>query len=223
MSYTISLTTDFKRNPYKGRFIVIEGIDGSGKSTQVVKVKKELEKQGRKVSVRNPFEGEIGKFVRSILAGKIKVPPIAIQYLISANRAVQQDEIIKDLKAGKDVIMDRYFWSAVAYAILDHPKIEKEEMKQWMMVGHSILSHFHQFLAPDFTFFLDISSSTAVERIDDMKKEKEIYENKKKIQSIEQIYHWLIKEYPNEFTVINGEQSIGEVTKEMVHIISSRK
>ena len=138
MIYHVEFDLDFKRNLYDGCFIALEGIDGSGKSTQAQKLKEILEKKGRKVVVRNPFEGEIGVFVRTILAGERRVSPIALQYIISANRAAQQEGIIKDLKDGFDVIIDRYFWSAVAYAILDHPTADKEDMKQWLLVSQSI-------------------------------------------------------------------------------------
>lgn len=223
MKYKIELELEFNKNPYKGYFIALEGIDGSGKSTQAERLKKALEEKGRKAVVRSPFEGEIGAFVRTILAGERKVSPIALQYLITANRAAQQEEIIKDLKEGNDVIIDRYFWSAIAYAILDYKDIDKKEVKDWLLIGQSILSHYHQFLLPDATFFLDISSGTAVERIDTLGKDKEIYETDAKIKKIENIYKWLIEEFPTEFTNINGEQSIEEVTEELLNKILSIK
>lgn len=223
MKYHIEFDIDFKRNPYKGKFIALEGIDGSGKSTQAQRIKEALEKKGRKVSVRHPFEGEIGAFVRTILAGDRKVSPIALQYLISANRAVQQEEIVKDLKKGTDVIIDRYFWSAIAYAILDHPNTDKKDMKNWLLVGQGVLSHYHQFLLPDRTFFLDISSRTATKRVDEMGKKKEIYEDESIYKKTERIYHWLVGEFPKEFVTINGEQHVEEVTKELVEKIGKIK
>ncbi|MBI5045212.1 MAG: dTMP kinase [Candidatus Levybacteria bacterium] len=223
MKYHIEFDIDFRRNPYNGSFIALEGIDGSGKSTQAQLLKEALEKKNRKVVVKNPFEGEIGAFVRTILAGEKRVSAISLQYLISANRAAQQEEIIKDLKDGCDVIIDRYFWSAVAYAILDHPSIDKKDMKQWLLIGQSILSHYHQFLLPDMTFFLDISSRTATKRLDSMEKEKEIYEEESKIKKIEKIYEWLVGEFPKEFVTVNGEQPIEKVTQELLMHISSCK
>ena len=223
MIYHVEFDLDFKRNLYDGCFIALEGIDGRGKSTQAQKLKEILEKKGRKVVVRNPFEGEIGVFVRTILAGERRVSPIALQYIISANRAAQQEGIIKDLKDGFDVIIDRYFWSAVAYAILDHPTADKEDMKQWLLVSQSILSHYHQFLLPDITFFLDISSRTASVRLDLMEKEKEIYEEESKIKKIEKIYEWLVGEFPAEFVTVNGEQPIEKVTDELLRHIEMCK
>lgn len=161
--------------------------------------------------------------MRTILAGEKKLSPIALQYLISANRAAQQEEIISDLKDGKDVIIDRYFWSAIAYAILDHPQVDQTDMKNWLLVGQGILSHYHQFLLPDVTFFLDISSRTATSRLDQMYKAKEIYEEESQIKKIEKIYHWLVKEFQNEFTVVNGEQPIEKITQELLSKIESCK
>lgn len=219
MKYHISFDIDFKRNDYPGCFIALEGIDGSGKSTQAQLLKEELERRGRKVTVKNPFEGEIGAFVRTILAGEKKVSPIALQYLISANRADQQVGLVEELREGNDVIIDRYFWSAVAYAILDHPAADKEDTEQWLLVGQSILSHYHRFILPDVSFFLDISSRVATQRLDEMDKQKEIYEEETKIKKIEEIYKWLVGKFPKEFVTINGEQSIDAVTEDLMQYI----
>ena len=223
MKYHIEFDIDLRRNPYKGSFIALEGIDGSGKSTQTQRLKEALESKKRKVVVRHPFEGEIGTFVRSILAGKRIVSPIALQYLISANRAAQQEEIRKDLEGGIDVIIDRYFWSAVVYGILDHPEIDRMDMKNWLLIGQGILSHYHQFLLPNFTFYLDISSKTATQRIESAGKKKEIYEDEVKIKKTEEIYKWLIGQFPGEFFVIKGDRPIEEVTASMVKEIEKGK
>jgi len=223
MKYHISLDIDFKRNAYPGCFIALEGIDGSGKSTQAVRLKSALENQGRSVIVKHPFEGEIGTFIRTILAGKRKVTPIALQHLISANRAVQQEEIMSNLEKGQDVIIDRYFWSAIAYAILDYSELDRKDVEQWLLVSQSILSHYHQFLLPDVSFYLDISSRTATRRIDNMGKEKEIYEDERKIKKVEEIYTWLVSQFPKEFVVINGEESIEKVTEDLLKVIKDCK
>jgi len=223
MKHRVEFDIEFRKNPYKGCFIALEGIDGSGKSTQATRLKKAIEETGKKVEIRHPFEGEIGKFVRTILAGKRKVTPIALQYLISANRAVQQEEIIKSLSIGNYVIIDRYYWSAVAYGMLDYPGLEKKDSVKWLLISQSVLSQYHQFISPDFTFYLDISSKIATKRIDKMGKEKEIYENEAKIKKIENIYEWLVSTYDDEFIRINGDQVIKKVTEELITIVSRTK
>ncbi|HLD01628.1 MAG TPA: dTMP kinase [Patescibacteria group bacterium] len=223
MNYHIEFDLDFKRNEFPGCFIALEGIDGSGKSTQAEALRDVLTKQGRTVILKHPFEGEIGGFVRKILAGEKKVPPVALQHLISANRNVQQVEIIESLKNGTDVIIDRYFWSAVAYGILDVSGEANEQTANQLLIGQSILSMYHQFLMPDITFYLKISPKTAMERLSDMEKELEIYESEAKIRKISEIYDWLLKQFPKEFRIIDGEKPVEEVTEQMAMLVASRK
>jgi thymidylate kinase len=90
--YHIEFDIDLRQNPYPGKYIVIEGIDGSGKSTQVKRLKEALEKEGKTVletSEPNTHDA-IGKLVREVLSGKETISPVAIQYLFSANRATTQ-------------------------------------------------------------------------------------------------------------------------------------
>lgn len=212
----LSFDIEFKKNIYPGLFIALEGIDASGKSTQVTHLKEKLEEKGRDVIIKHPFEGEIGQFVRQILSGEKKVPVVTLQYLISANRQAQQVEIIERLKEGKDIIIDRYIWSAVAYGIFDKGTDDIEKTSQWLLIEQSILSMYHQFMMPNITFYLKISPDTAMQRLSGMEKKMEIYEDKEKIEKIAKIYDWLIEKYPEEFIVINGELSEEKVTEEIL-------
>ncbi len=220
MKYHLEFDIEFKKNEYPGRFIAFEGIDASGKSTQVGLVAEKLKARGRVVSIRNPFEGEIGKFIRQILSGEKPLPAVTLQYLISANRHAQQLEIIEDLKKGHDVIIDRYIWSAVAYGIMDKGSYDFEKTATWLLVEQSVLSMYHQFLMPDQTFYLDISAEEAIGRLSKMEKTKEIYEDAGKIRKIVSIYQYLVKTYADQFVVIDGEQSVESVTEAIVkHIV----
>ena len=119
MKYHVEFDLDFKRNPYKGLYIAIEGIDGSGKTTQVEKISRYFEKKGKQVVTTGEprkNKGIVGKLIQDILLSKVKVPSIAFQYLMSAERAIHHEELIlPSLKAGKAVVTDRCFWSAIPY------------------------------------------------------------------------------------------------------------
>jgi dTMP kinase len=219
MTYHIEFDIDLRRNEYPGLFIALEGIDASGKSTQVKKLQEAFAKDGKPVIIKHPFEGELGRFIRRILAGETKVSTVALQYLISANRHVQQEEIVKQLKNGLHVIIDRYVWSAVVYGIFDKGGKDYRKNANWLLLEQSILSMYHQFLMPDFTFFLSISPETAIKRLSLMQKTHEIYEDAEKIKAITDIYNFIVKEYKNEFIVIDGERSVEEITQEMMNII----
>src|SRR3990167_3405520 len=169
MKYHIDFDIDFKRNNEKGLFIAIEGIDGAGKTTQARLVSKELTKNNNVHLTKNPTDGLIGKFIREVLAGKVNIPPASFQYLFSADRQVQQVEVLKDLKDGKIIITDRYFWSAIVYGIVDREDLDFNQAGNLLLVSQGILSMYHKFIVPDLTIYLDITMEAALERINGKK------------------------------------------------------
>ncbi|HYK08202.1 MAG TPA: dTMP kinase [Candidatus Eisenbacteria bacterium] len=201
-----------RKNPYKGKLIAVEGIDGSGKTTQAKELVKRLNKAGYNASYsKEPTEDVIGQFIREkILSGQYTLNPLAIQYLFNADRAMHMDKIEKLLEKGMIIVMDRCFWSSVAYAMND-----MEKPLHWYNTAFSILSFYHQFVVPDITFFLRINSGEAFKRIKDSDKHKEIYDNEKALEATEKNYQLLIQEFPKEFTMINAERKIEEVTDEL--------
>ncbi len=219
MKYHIEFDINFKKNNFKGKFFAIEGIDGSGKTIQTQRVVKALRKKGiDAISAKEPTDGVIGKFIKNdILSGKIKIPPIAIQYLFSADRADHQKEIENLLKKGKTIVMDRYFWSAVCYGIAD-----LDQIPDYYITVLSVLSPYNRFLRPDFTFFLDISLKTALKRIAGSAKHNEIYDNEKKLIKIKKAHDFIKKRFAKELTVINGERTVEEVTEDLVKQIEKR-
>ncbi len=224
MDYHIELDLDFKRNPYKGKFIAIEGIDAAGKTTQVNNLAKALREKGEKVYLtKSPTDGEIGKFIRRVLTGKTKIPPISFQFLFAADRNVQQQELVKHLKKGETVISDRYFWSALAYGIADRGGVEIKRTGKVLLVAQAILSMYDQHLIPDKTIYLDIPVSLAVSRLSRISKTKELYEKEDKLLQIERAYKWLIKKFPKEITVVDGTKSVEELTDIVLPLVLSAK
>lgn len=223
MKYHVEFEIDFKRNPYSGKFIAIEGIDGSGKTTQAKKVVEELKKHGRKVVyTKEPTDGLIGEFIRKGLLGlssKIRISPVAFQYLFVADRVEHQKEVEDYLKKGYIVISDRSLWSSVPYGMVDRG-VDFSDQKangDSLLTAFSILSFYNQFIAPDKTLFLDIPVDTAMKRIGQKKEEKEIYEKRDMLEKIRVGYQWLITKFKEEFTVIKGEESVEEITEEILH------
>ena len=220
MKYHVSFDLDFKRNEFPGKFIVLEGIDGSGKTAQAQLLASNLIKQGKKIFLtKNPTDGEIGKFIRNALQGKVEVPLVSFQYLFSADRQVQQLEILKHLEMGEIVISDRYYWSSVAYGVADKDAVNYENEAMVQTVAQSVLSMYNQFLVPDITFYLDVSVATGLSRRNDSTKEKELYENAEKMEKVARGYKWLLQEFAKEFTIIDGEKSVGEVQGEILEKI----
>lgn len=220
MKYHVELDIDLKRNPYKGVYIAMEGIDGSGKTTQVEELTRYFKSKGKEVvATREPRKkGLIGDIVQKILTGKIKVSSVALQYLFSTDRVLHHEElVIPALKAGKIVITDRCFWSAIVYGILDRTGGKYDyKSADFLLIAHSILSMYHQFMVPDYTFFLDISLKTALSRVSQKKGKREIYEKEEKISKVKKGYEWLVSRFNKEIIVIDGEESVEKVTKAIV-------
>lgn len=219
MTYHISLDIDLKRNPYKGRYIALEGIDGSGKTTQTEKLAEYFKSQGEEVVLtREPRkEGIIGDIIQEVLTGKQRMPSVGLQYLFSTDRVLHHAEIIEPaLKSGKVVISDRCFWSAVVYGILDRVGNYDRKSVDFLLISQSILSMYHQFMVPDDTFLLKVSLISAIERISGKDDEKEIYEDKEKLRKVNDGYDWLAAEFPQEIKVIDGEGSVEEVEKRII-------
>jgi len=212
MKYHVEFDIEFKKNPFPGKLIAIEGIDGSGKTTQAKILCEKLEKMGYKtLCTKEPTDKPTGKFIRDVLSERVKVPPVAIQYLYGADRAVHQIEIENHLKKGYFVITDRYFWSSVAYGASDMGRVD-----DIFLVAFSMLSFYNRFLKPDFTFYLKVSPKTGLERVEETGKEKEVYENMGKLKKIEKGYEFLIKKFPKEFTIIDGSKPIDKVNDEII-------
>ena len=220
MKYHVEFDIDFKRNSEKGRYIAVEGIDGSGKTTQIDTLYEYFTKQGKEVvKTREPRkdEGLIGELIQKILHGKTQIPSVAFQYLFSADRQMHHaDLILPSLKEGKIVLSDRCFWSAIPYGITDRGGELDENTAEYMMVAQSILSMYHQFTVPDQTIYLDIPLDTALQRIQESDEKREIYEEKATLAKTIKGYNWLLKKFPDEFTIIDATKSVEQVTGEIL-------
>ncbi len=213
-TYHVEFDLDFKRNTNPGKFIVLEGVEASGKTTQVAKL---LEAFPDAILAKNPTDGEIGTFIRKeVLGGRTDIPPVAYQYLFSADREIFQQELINLLKQGKTVICDRYFWSSVAYGALDKEDLDIENFEEVSLVSLSILSMYHQFLIPDLTIYLDVSLEESLKRLEGSEKHTEIYDNHETNVKVKKGYEWLLKKFPDEFVTVDANGTIEEVHTKVV-------
>lgn len=219
MKYSINFDLALRTNPYTGLYIALEGIDGSGKTTQAKKLQEYFEKQGREVIVTSEPRVTLflGEQIMKVFTSEVSIPPVAFQHVLTANRLINMSEIVEPaLQAGKVVITDRSFWSALAYGLMDaHGSYERSEADR-MLMTQSVLSHYHQSIVPDKTFYIRISSDVAIERLKTRKgREKDIYEKKDKLETVVKGYDWLIKEFPQELTLVDGEQQEEQVSLEI--------
>ena len=139
-------------------FITFEGIEGSGKSTQIQMLKEFFEKKSLKAFfTKEPGSSEIGKEIRSILLNKEnKIYPQTEIFLIFADRVQHVQEIIKpNLNEGKIVVSDRYYDSSVAYQG-QREGISKIEIYE--LIENLDLP------TPDITFLLDLPANVGLKR-----------------------------------------------------------
>lgn len=220
MKINVQFEIEFRKNPYKGKYFAIEGIDGSGKSTQIEDVRKKLSAKGLNVvtTTEPRVDSPIGTLIHSILQGKVKVDYEAIQYLMSAERVTNHQELVEpSLKSGKIVLSHRCLWSNVPYGMLDRGVTNYDSSDPTFIdIAHGLMSRYHQFIVPDMTFYLRVSIDTAVQRLSKMNKIKESYEKSEKLEKIAKGYEWQIKKYPEMFTVIDGEQDEEKITEQIV-------
>ncbi len=227
MKYPVNFEIELKRNEFSGLYIALEGIDGCGKTTQVALLAEYFKSQGKDVVVtREPRKvGIVGDLVRKVLLGKEKIPTIAIQFLFSADRSINHEELIlPSLEAGKVVISDRCFWSAIVYGILDRTGgIYDKSDADLLLISQSILSMYHQFTVPDYSFYLKISIEESLKRLAAKKDEKEIYEEEDKVAKVHTGYDYLKDRFSDEITVVDGEGSIEDITKRLIAMAQKKK
>ena len=165
-------------------FVVFEGIDGAGTSTQM-RLLAERD-SGKKITfTAEPTERPTGKFLRQILAGKEKVSPQTAAYLFAADRAEHlwgQGGIVDQTKNGLTVVSDRYLFSNLAY--------------QGVTCGEDLPKTLNSpFPLPQLLFFFDISAQKSLERVEKRGEAKEIYENEKFLSDTASRYRAIIDRY----------------------------
>lgn len=104
----------------RGKFIVVEGLDGSGKGTQTALLCAYLKSQGRNVyPTAEPTESVTGGMIRDVLSGARQRTSSELAALFLADRVAHNmnpvNGIEKTLEAGIDVVCDRYYYSSIAY------------------------------------------------------------------------------------------------------------
>lgn len=166
-------------------FIVFEGIDGAGTSTQIKKlVESNLDLF---VATAEPTTGETGKFLRKMLAGDFTVDEKTNAYLFAADRCehIFGKGGVKELcESGKIVVSDRYFFSSMAY--------------QSVSCGEELPKLLNSpFPLPEYLFFFEINPEISLARVNSRNEKKEIYEKLDVQKKIAAQYEKVISSYEN--------------------------
>jgi dTMP kinase len=154
-------------------FIVLEGVDGCGKSTHARLLAEWLREKGRKARLTaEPTEGRIGSLIREILSGKVEVDPRTLALLFTADRMEHLAEIRAAQAEGADIISDRYYYSTVAY------QAAQGVDRQWLLTLNGFV------IKPDLVILLDIGSEAAEGRA----RSGEIFERKEFLEKVRTEY-----------------------------------
>lgn len=212
------------KNNYSGKFIVIEGLDGSGKSAQVDLVVDYLKEKGKEVIVtKEPtVDSEAGRKIKQALRHEISVEPLELQGLYVQDRKEHlENKVTPALKDGKFVVSSRYAFSTFAYGYSDGLDVD-------LLVKMN-----DNFLLPDLTIIVNVSPESCVQRIEGRGEPKELFEKLGKLTKVNEIY----KKIPEMFSaegetsslrggenvfMVNGERSIPEVFEDIQKIINDK-
>ncbi len=150
----------------EGRFVVFEGIDGSGTTTQCRMLSQRLRNAGRAFwTTSEPTGGPIGRVLRDILSGRLAAAPETVAYLFAADRSdhlLGAGGVIERLEAGELVVCDRYKHSSLAYQSVENDPLLVADLNR-------------RFVDPDIVFFIDLPASVGDQRISG-RPSREIYE-----------------------------------------------
>jgi dTMP kinase len=192
----------------RGKFIVIDGMDGSGKTTQSIKLIKYLFNKSKKnhlALTREPYTSDEGAEVRRILAESND--PMEKGYkladLFVSDRKFHINYLIEPLlDRGLHVISDRYKYSTLAYQQTQGVPLEK------LMEMHNGL------LVPNLTLIFDVSAEIAMQRVskDYVRGKKEVFEKIEFQEKLRHNYLALKEQLPNEnIIIVDASKSIEEV------------
>ena len=197
----------------KYKYIAIEGIDGSGKTTIANLLYNELSKKYNKIILmKEPYDKDLSKKIKEII---LKEHEKNLDYgyllalLFTADRSIKNIDLKKYLNGGYIIISDRSIYSSFSYQIL-YEGIDIEWLK---CISKYIIK-------PDITFVLDIDPKIAIERINSRGKSLTSYENIEFLKKVRENFLKLKEIFPEDNIIyINGEEKPEDILNKILNII----
>ncbi len=194
--------------PRDARFIVFEGLDGAGTTTQAARLQSLLTRRGlRSFLTHEPTPDPVGAFIRRLLTGQERADDGSVYrpgetvmgLLFAADRLAHSVGITARLAGGETVICDRYIFSSMAYQTSD-PAIRAE----WIIDVNRGCA------VPDVTVFLATPVDVCLERVTTRRGDASIYENRDHLETIAANYEKLLPLYEAAFgKVVRIDGSMG--------------
>ncbi len=189
-------------------FIVLEGLDGAGTTTQLARLAERLRQHGHVVhETREPSDGPVGRWIRRTLAHDPEAPaPSTLPWMYAADRADHlAREVEPALERGEVVVTDRYFHSSLAYQSLQRPLDEVAALNA-------------SFRVPELTVFVEVPVDVSLARIEARLAKvggvPELFEERAKLEAIRDAYHRVnrrLQARGDHIVTVDGAGSIDEV------------
>lgn len=199
-------------NKAKGHFITFEGIDGSGKSTQIHLLKERIEQCSQPcATTAEPSTGPVGVMLRQCLSGRMRADEKTLAALFAADRLDhllnETDGIVAKINQGIHVICDRYILSSYAYQSV------RVSMDWVMQLNRAAVDT----LRPDYHIFLDVDPDVTIERMAKGRFHTELFETKERLTEVRNCYLKLIDKLGEQenILIINGNQTIQQISDEI--------
>ena len=195
-------------------FIVFEGLDGAGTTTQIKNLARYYEFNKREYFITNePTSNPIGELVRKILRKQITTTPEALALLYAADRSDHLYNpsygIVRLIEEGKIVMSDRYFYSSIAYQSVECCK--------------SLIKTINDYPSPEFLIFIDTPVEDCMKRIEKRGEEKELFDRAEFLTAVRKNYLEQLESLPSgvNLLIVDGRKSIEETEAEIRKYLSS--
>ncbi|OFX58611.1 MAG: dTMP kinase [Bacteroidetes bacterium GWB2_41_8] len=203
----------------KSLFIVFEGIDGSGKSTQINLLKQKFENRGLGVLIESePTNNPVGEMIQDVMTGKITLANESIAALFLADRLEHITNPINGLNEklanGNNIIASRYYFSSYAFQSDAVPL-------KWLVESNELCK---SLLKADLTFYLNIDPEQSYERVKKRGKQLELFETREKLIKTHNQYLKAFDLYGHDenIFIINAGNSIQKIHSDIWSIVKSK-
>ncbi len=197
-------------NNTRGRFFALEGIDGSGKSTQLKLLAQRLEQAGRPcLTTCEPTHRPMGALLRQILTRQVRCDSRVVAPLFVADRLDhllnEENGLCKAVEDGLTVLTDRYYFSSYAYQSVDLPL-------EWVIEANRPCA---ELLRPNATIFIDVEPELALERIAQNREGTELFETMERLTRTREQYFRAFEAQKDveRVIVLPGNQSVDAIAQ----------
>jgi dTMP kinase len=192
---------------HKGILIVLEGIDGAGKSTQAEMLREKLKRKGlNAVYFCEPSKSKWGREIKRKALSPDSLSPEEELDLFQKDRKENVEKNLRPaLEERKVVILDRYYYSTIAYQ-----GAKGIDLKRIRRINEEFV------IKPDLVFILDIDPRKGLERIEGRKKKEKLFERKEYLIKVRKIFKNL---KGKNFRHIDAQRAVDAVSKEIEKIV----